>query len=89
MDFTEARSPTSPFVSAAASSVETKASFKGSHTWSLLSICPQGFVQIIVKALSAADEIWHGDDEKERKISRLSGLVAFYRDLSKSKDIAQ
>eukprot|EP00943_MAST-04B_sp_MAST-4B-sp1_P002068 g2068.t1 len=88
MDFTEARSPTSPFVSAAASSVRTKPNFKGSHTWSLISICPQSFVQVVVKALSAADEAWHGDD-KDEKISRLSGLVAFYRDLSKSKDVAE
>ena len=88
MDFTEARSPTSPFVSAAASSVRTKPNHKDNHTWSLMSICPQLFVNIVVKALSAADEIWHGED-KDEKISRLSGLVAYYRDLSRSKDIAR
>ena len=53
-----------------------------------MSICPLLFVNIVVKALSAADEIWHGED-KDEKISRLSGLVAYYRDLSRSKDIAR
>lgn len=88
MDFTEARSPTSPFVSAAASSVRTKPNHKSNHTWSLMSICPQLFVNIVVKALSAADEIWHGDD-KDEKINRLSALVAYYRDLSRSKDTTE
>lgn len=88
MDFTEARSPTSPFVSAAASSVRTKPNHKSNHTWSLMSICPHLFVNIVVKALSAADEIWHGDD-KDEKISRLSALVAYYRDLSRSKDTTE
>ena len=45
-------------------------------------------IYVVVKALSAADEIWHGED-KDEKISRLSGLVAYYRDLSRSKDIAR
>ena len=82
MDFTQARTPLSPFVSATASTVELHKSYKGGHVWSLIAICPQKFVNIIVKALSAADEIWN-DEGKNQKIETLSRVINTYRDLAK------
>ena len=82
MEFTQARTPLSPFVSATASTVELDKNYKGGHVWSLLAICPQKFVNIIVKALSAADEIWDGEG-KNQKIETLSRVINTYRGLVK------
>ena len=38
MDFTQARTPLSPFVSATASTVELDKNYKGGHVWSLIAV---------------------------------------------------
>ena len=81
MNFTEARTPLSPFVSATASTIELKDGYKGGDMWSLCAICPQKFVGIAVKALSAADEVWHGE-EKASKIEKISRVIETYRGLT-------